>query len=196
MKACPEREKERYLDLHNELDGSRREAWRAHLSRCDGCRSELRRLKAIGERVRQDFPEPVLSLGETNAMASAIFGKPAADAPKRRGFGFLGPSFVTGFAAACIIGVSALVFQTHFKADPAIAPPVNLSASSGAASVPSEDAEIIQNLEILKNFNTIEKLVQVVDNGAERKDPTENENAMDGQPDDRKIGNERYVAYS
>lgn len=200
MTSCPERKEQLYLALHGELPAAARKDWLGHIKICGGCREELTHLKRIREKVRRDLPDPALSLGEANAMAATIFGKPAATADRHRGFGFLRPVFITGLAAACIIALSAVVFQAYFKVGPDGTDIGNLTADRHTTAVASEDAEIIRNLEILKNFNTIEKLVRVVDNGPDREHAPGITDTMGGHLhdrfDDRRVGNKGYVSYS
>ena len=191
MKSCPEREEQLFLELHGELAAETREDWHAHLKSCGRCRNELRRMQTLQTRIKRDLTEPTLSPGESDAMAAAIFGKVLEPSPRRSWFKPLRPAFVAGFATACILGLSAFVYNAYFKPGPQSAATGTLSADRGAPSTTSDDMEIIQNLDILKNFNTIEKLIRVVDNGGGKRIPQ----GGNHNSDDQRVRSQQDVSY-
>jgi hypothetical protein len=175
MQACLNQNKILMLDALGELNDPRMQRdWQDHLQTCDGCRRERARMLNLLGKVKQAGMPPELSAQQADAMAKTVGWKLRNErfAPVRE----TGRRFrlVPVLATACAI-VVAVVVGYHFQArhvDP------NNEMAMSAEFVPPEDLEIIKYLDLLKDMDTIEKLVHVVDI------PDNGPGAEDGAPEE------------
>jgi len=141
------------LDVLGEpMDPRLRQEWDQHLAACAGCRHERAALRQVIGRVRLAARPPELSARGADAMAVAVAWKwrnerRKTDAPQRRGWLVWRP-----FAAACaLLAVVALGYrgvQEIIQPEPV---------------ADLQDIEVIRHLDLLREMDTIEKLVEVVD---------------------------------
>jgi hypothetical protein len=158
MKACRNQNEIMMLDALGELNDLRmRREWENHLKACDGCRRERANLLALLGRVKDAGMPPELTAEQADAMAQTIGWKlrnernqPIQERPRRF-------RFVPALAAACAIVVAVVVGYHFQERDPA------KEMAMSAEFVPQEDLEIIRHLDLLKDMDTIEKLIHVVD---------------------------------
>ncbi len=160
MQACRNQNEILMLDALGELNDSRmRREWENHLKICDGCRRERASMLALLGRVKDAGMPPELSDRQADAMAKTIGWKlrnerikPFRESPRRF-------RFMPVLAAACaVIAVvlGAYRLQQHLSV------PGNEMEMSADLMLP-EDLEIIKNYDLLKDMDTIEKLMHVVD---------------------------------
>jgi hypothetical protein len=156
MQACQNQNEVLMLDVLGELKGPRmRREWEDHLKACDGCRRERADMLSLLGKVKQAGMPPELPARQADAMAKAVGWKLRNERiqPVRltgRRFRFL-----PVFASACaIIIVLFLGYQLQDRL---------LGRDNEMALVPALDLEVIQHLDLLKEMDTIEKLIQVVD---------------------------------
>jgi anti-sigma factor RsiW len=159
MQACRNQNEILMLDVLGELNDPRmRRDWENHLKACDGCRRERAAMRALFGRVKQAGRPPELSAEHADVMAKTIGWKlrnerlkPLPDSPPRRF------RFMPALAAACAIMV-AVAAGYYFQER---APDREMAMS--AEFVPMEDLEVIKHLDLLREMETIEKLMHVVD---------------------------------
>ena len=160
MQACRNQNEILMLDALGELNDPRmRREWENHLKICDGCRRERASMLAILGRVKDAGMPPELSDRQADAMAKTIGWKlrnerikPFRESPRRF-------RFMPVLAAACtVIAVvlGAYRLQQHLSV------PGNEMEMSADLMLP-EDLEVIKNYDLLKDMDTIEKLIHVVD---------------------------------
>ena len=140
------------LDVLGEpMDPQLRRGWDSHLASCEGCRREREQLALVLGRVRRAGEPPALSARQADAMARHVGWRLRNERLTARA---ASPRRVTvwrSLAAACaLLVVVALGYQAQEQFSPE--PVADL-----------QDIEVIKNLDLLREMDTIEKLVEVVD---------------------------------
>jgi len=170
MKACPDRKETMMLDVYGELDPETAWRWEEHLEACGACRGERSRLEALIGRIRAAEAPAALSAEESGAMLAELHRR--TDRRRRR---FASRrSLIRGLpalAAAATLIVAVVLFQERGPV-PGPSPPA-VSPVDIYGQLSEEDREVIRNLDMLKQFQTIEKLSRVVDVAGESR-PDEN----------------------
>ncbi len=160
MQACRHQNEVLMLDALGELNDPRmRRDWEDHLKACDGCRRDRARMLNLLGKVKQAGMPPELTAEQADVMAKAVGWRLRNERlapPREVGRRF---RFVPVLATACAI-VVAVVAGYHFQER--LADPNNEMAMS-TEFMPPEDLEIIKYLDLLKDMDTIEKLIHVVD---------------------------------
>jgi hypothetical protein len=147
------------MDVMGELNDTRlRGPWEEHLKGCVACRRERdSMLRLIGD-VRQTGTPPELTPAQVQAMADAVgwrlrnerLGRPEKSGRRLR--------LLPALAAVCAVFV--VVVFGYRLAD-------RLFDREGGGDISAElnvqDLEVINYLDLLKNIDTIEKLIHVVD---------------------------------
>ncbi|MEJ2477512.1 MAG: zf-HC2 domain-containing protein [Desulfobacterales bacterium] len=175
MPDCTDRNEQVMLDVYGELDAGARSALEDHLSTCADCRREKENLTAMLGQVRQAMVPPPLSMQDSAAIVRkvqdrlAVFRLPGG---RRQPVKEKRVLWIPALAAACVLVVVAIF--VGYERSGNIAQPVaqRLDISQ---KLPENEEEIVKNLDLLKNFNTLEKLSQVVDDSAGR-NPSETHN--------------------
>lgn len=164
MGACKDHEQRLILDVFGELNSEERRNWEAHLQSCPGCFRERERLARILTEIRSAGTPPELTPAESAQMAASVKqrlqGERRAATFKRQGY-WTRAIFRPAFAAAGLIlvlsGFLGYTMKDRFA---------DLSRWSKVTqeSLPeNQDREIVENLELLKEMETIQKLVNIVD---------------------------------
>jgi len=160
MQPCRNHNETLMLDVLDELTDPRlRRDWVGHLASCSGCRTEKARMLHLLGQVRTSGRPPELSDAEAQRMAGAI-SREIRNRPGR--VSRLGWSFrlVPALAAACVLMITVLAgywLQDSFFGTGKVA---------GIASTPQlepSDLDVVKHLDLLRNMDTIEKLIQIVD---------------------------------
>jgi hypothetical protein len=178
MQACRNQNELLMLDALGELNDPRmRRDWEDHLKACSGCRRERARMLNLLSKVKHAGMPPELSAEQADAMAKSISWKlrnerikPFQETPRRI-------RFVPVLAAACAI-IAVVVVGYHFQeqnSDP------TKEMAMSPEFMPPQDLEVIKHLDLLKDMDTIEKLMHVVDvpeNGTGTEQGTEETQGM------------------
>ncbi len=175
MPGCIDRNEQVMLDVYGELDAGERSAWEDHLRTCADCRREKENLTAMLGQVRQAMAPPPLSMRDSVAMVRqvqdrlAVFRLPGGPRQFVKG---KRASWIPVLATACVLVLVAIFvgYERSGTIDQPVVPRIDISQN-----LPEIDEEIVKNLDLLKNFNTLEKLSQVVDDSADR-NPSETQN--------------------
>ncbi len=168
MPDCIDRNEQVMLDVYGELDARARSAWEDHLRTCADCRREKENLTAMLGQVKQAMAPPPLSMQDSTVMIRkvqdrlAVFGLPGDRRQRVKKKRVL---WIPALATACALAlVAILVGHERFGAiDQPVAQRIDISQK-----LPENEEEIVKNLDLLKNFNTLEKLSQVVDDSTDR----------------------------
>ena len=175
MPDCTDRNEQVMLDVYGELDAGARSAWEDHLRTCADCRREKENLTAMLGQVRQAMVPQPLSMQDSAAMVRklqdrlAVFRLPESWrqlVKEKRAL------WIPAFATACVL-VLVTIFVGYERSgtiDQPVAQRIDISQK-----MPENEEEIVKNLDLLKNFNTLERLSQVVDDSAGR-NPSETHN--------------------
>jgi anti-sigma factor RsiW len=158
-KACRNYSETLVLDVLGELNDSRMcSEWERHLKACGACRIERARTLQLLGRVREAGMPPELSAAQMDAMAGAVGWRLRNERrarPQETGWRL---RLVPALAAACALLV-VVAFGYRFK-DRWAGPE---GGGEITAELPAEDLDIIKHLDLLKDMDTIEKLIHVVD---------------------------------
>ncbi len=136
-------------------DGLRRQ-WETHLEACSACRAERGRLIRLLGKMRDTAAPAELSGAEAHRMAMGVLRK--LRQPTERRMGGLRPWLAPAAAGlVLLVAASGYYFQDHFSGKEKMA---DLRIED---QVPLQDVEVIRQLDFLRNWDTIEKLVHAVD---------------------------------
>jgi len=181
MQACRNHNETLMLDVTDELTDPRvRRDWEGHLASCAGCRTEKARMLQLLKQVRASGSPPELSEAEAQRMAGTVSREIRNRSGRISGSGW---SFrlVPALAAACVLIITVMagywVQDSFFGAGR-----VGNLASEPQLDPP--DLDVVKHLDLLRDMDTIEKLIQVVDipdNGQAPGDP--NPETQGTQPD-------------
>lgn len=164
MKSCREYKETLWLDVYGELSPGDRPAWDDHLHKCEACRKDREELLSLLRHVKEVMPSPTLSPVEAEALTASIKRKLRGRQEKRSWQTRLlgAPNrLIPVLAAACVLIV--LFGWIGLKE---LRPPSSGQSASNLKSeepVMAKDLEVIRNLELLEDMETIQKLVQLVD---------------------------------
>lgn len=189
MPDCTDRNEQIMLDVYGELDAGARSAWEDHLRTCADCRRERENLTAMLGQIRQALEPPPLSMQASSAMVRkvrdrlAVFRLPVG---RRQPVKEKRMLWIPALATACILALVAIF--VGYERSGTIEQPV-VQGIDISQKLPENEEEIVKNLDLLKNFNTLEKLSQVVDDSAGR-NPSETHN-QGTQGDIRYVHDER-----
>ena len=175
MPDCTDRNEQVMLDVYGELDAGARSALEDHLSTCADCRREKESLTAMLGQVRQAMVSPPLSMQDSAAMVRKVQDRLAVSrlpGGRRQPVKEKRVLWIPALAAACVLVLVAIF--VGYERSGNIAQPVAQRIDI-SQKLPENEEEIVKNLDLLKNFNTLEKLSQVVDDSAGR-NPSETHN--------------------
>ena len=175
MPDCTDRNEQVMLDVYGELDAGARSALEDHLSTCADCRREKESLTAMLGQVRQAMVPPPLSMQDSAAAVRKVQDRLAVFRPpggRRQPVKEKRALWIPALAAACVLVLVAIFIGYERSGN--IAQPVAQRIDI-SQKLPENEEEIVKNLDLLKNFNTLERLSQVVDDSAGR-NPSETHN--------------------
>jgi hypothetical protein len=165
MQPCEHLKENLTLYTYGELDPVTSREVENHLKSCEGCRQEHRHLSTILAKVKEASAAGQLSPWEARAMASDIRRKLKA-VPRRtwwRPYLDWMPSQLipaAGITAALIFAV-AVIGYLNLSRTTGI-PPVSMNQNEEIL-LSDKDLEILDNLELLKEMDSIQKLSRLVD---------------------------------
>jgi hypothetical protein len=158
MQACRIHHETLILEATGELnDDGLRQRWKAHLDVCPACRTEKERLTRLIGKMRDTATPDELSGVAAHLMAMRVLREVRRPDPRRRGSGWLPRFAPVGVSLLVLVAGVVYYFQDHFPGTDKMA---DLRIEE---QVPSQDIEVIRQLDFLRNLDTIEKLVHVVD---------------------------------
>jgi hypothetical protein len=163
MQACEHLIENLTLYVYGELDPVTGREVANHLENCEGCRQEHERLSTILVKVKEASVSPQLSPLEARAMATDISRKLKAGRRTwwRQYLNFMPSRLIPAAAmAGALIITVAVVGYLNLNKTPGIAP-VSLNQNE-ELMLSDKDLEILDNLELLKEMDAIQKLSRVV----------------------------------
>ena len=160
MQACCNHNETLMLDVLDELTDPRvRHDWGGHLASCSGCRVEKARMLHLLGQVRASGSPPELSDAEAQRMAGAVSRK-IRNRPGRVSRSDWPVRLVPALAAACVLIITVMAgywLQDSFFGAGRVAD----LASEPQLETP--DLDVVKHLDLLRDMDTIEKLIQIVD---------------------------------
>ena len=164
MKACHLHKETIMLNIYGELGAEARRRLENHLATCQACRREHRNLENMIANLKSTLQPAQLSSDEVATLAATVNSRLQKERNKkwwRPNLAAYGPAqLIPALAAACIIiVVSAVWIYSSFS---------NISDFQPTASIQEEqlmvnDLQIIENLDLLKEMEAIQKLIKAVD---------------------------------
>lgn len=160
MQACRNHQEVLMLDAMGELNDHRlRRTWQAHIEGCASCRAERERLVRLFARMRLSAAAPELTGAEASLLAGRVLRDLRRPARQRWGAGWrlrLAPAMAAASAVVVIAAGGYFFLDRFFVSE-------KMADLRFEEQLPLQDVEVIKQLDFLKNLDTIEKLVQVVD---------------------------------
>ncbi|MGA9260744.1 MAG: hypothetical protein WBV95_02130 [Desulfobacterales bacterium] len=175
MPDCTDRNEQVMLDVYGELDAGARSAWEDHLRTCADCRREKENLTAMLGQIRQAMAPQPLSMQDSAGLVRKVqdrldlFRLPGGWRQSVKGKRAL---WIPALATACVLVLVAIF--VGYEHSGTIEQPV-VQRIDISQKLPENEEEIVKNLDLLKNFNTLEKLSQVVDD-SDGRNPSETHN--------------------
>ena len=182
-RVCKQFESTRMLDALGELDRRAEDhsAWVAHLDACPACRAEVNGIRKLAEAVRDTRSEPAPTEAETRTLAGRLtrtlrterpydapapHGRPQLGTRKGRPYDAAAirarlPRLIPALAAAGLLIALGWIGLTAYGPDPN--PPFYNTAVGPDDRMILRDYEVIRNLDLLREMETVRKLVQHVD---------------------------------
>lgn len=162
MGICSEQEYRFWMYIHHELGDEDRQLWEDHLTLCHKCRQEKELAVRMLARVRETLePKPISDNALNLLMDKLKSGQTAHIHPF--GFNFhrrLSRLLIPMAAAACFI----LVLFGYFRLvsfTPTVDNP-NTPIAGVSDQLKPDDLEIIENFEMLIDFDTVQELVNIM----------------------------------
>lgn len=165
MKSCPEYEEMVVLDAHGELDPGARTAWETHLRTCRACQDERLRLLGMLGRVQEDLRAPAVTEAQTQSLLRSVRRSlPAEKKASARWTEFLlgrPLRFMPAMASLCVLVIAFFLFSLRGPEGPTLTQPESDSKPWG--ELRAEDLEIIRNMDLLRDMDWVQRLVQAID---------------------------------
>ena len=164
MQACEHLKENLTLYVYGELDPAAGREVEIHLESCKGCRNEHARLSTVLANVKEASLSPQLSPMEARAMAAEISRTLKAGRRRtgwRQYLEFMPSRLVPSAAMACGLVITvAVIGYLNLNKTPGTAP-VSMNQNE-EIMLSDKDLEILDNLELLKEMDAIQKLSRVV----------------------------------
>ena len=164
MKACEHLKENLTLYIYGELDPAAGREVEIHLESCEGCRNEHARLSTVLAKVKEASLSPQLSPMEARAMAAEISRTLKAGRRRtgwRQYLEFMPSRLIPRAAMACGLVITvAVIGYLNLNKTPGTAP-VSMNQNE-EIMLSDKDLEILDNLELLKEMDAIQKLSRVV----------------------------------
>jgi len=191
MNSCPEYKEILFLDIYGELDSVSRSKWQAHLKECAVCRNEHTKMLNLVGRVKETMTPPPLTGAESRLLTKAVRAEMIQGRERKPKAGWFSqhwrvtPALATACVFAAIISIWSLgTFDSFLNKERTV-------GKDYSQSIRAEDMEIIKNLDLLTQMDSVERLVHTLDEPEE--DPPMPE------PDSKTQGmtkNDKRVYYS
>jgi hypothetical protein len=164
MEACEHLKENLTLYVHGALDPDTGQEVKDHLELCTGCRHEWQRLSSMLEKLKEISDKPELSTTEVKSLVADITRKLNIKQKQpwwRQYPDFKSSRLIPAVATACILIITvAIIGYVNLNETNRIAP-VSLNQNE-ELMLSDKDLEILDNLELLREMDAIQKLSRVV----------------------------------
>jgi hypothetical protein len=164
MMACKDYHESLMLEVMGEPDPENRNHWEKHLDGCGACRSERTRLIRLFKEMRkianppevpetgvERFAQHISWRLRNEKIQAGLKQQPRATVVRR----------IPAMVALCIL----LAFGTvlWYRGGDRFFQPRQTDEQRAEMTLPKQDLDVIRNLDMLKDMETIQKLVQTID---------------------------------
>jgi len=163
MKTCNDYREMLYLDVYGEGAQTFRPGFEEHLKICSMCRAERDELRHLIGTLRLRLPCPSLSPESAGKLARSVMGTLREEAVSRDKKRIRHP-FIPLLAAASLL-IAALGWFEFGASDKALSPTRSVSKINSEEQLIFKDFDVINNMELLEDMETIRKVVNAVDSG-------------------------------
>jgi hypothetical protein len=165
MEACHDQRENILLYAYGELDSNSGKEVEKHLENCESCHNEYQRLSALLGKIRETVKSPVLSPQQVKSLVTNIKWKLKNRRRTewwRRYLQMKPLRLVPAVSVACILIITAgIIGYVKMNETNGLQP---FADNQGEELMLSDgDLEIVNNLELLKELDAIQKLSRVVD---------------------------------
>ncbi|MEJ5348377.1 MAG: hypothetical protein WHS46_06780 [Desulfosoma sp.] len=194
MRGCKDFEETLMLDVFGELNPDEFSRWSLHAAECDLCAAERRRLIEMVKSVKAaGIPEPI-SESEADRLRAhvrrALNNEASGGFPEKRPSLWRSFGWKPAWAFGLVFTAALLTGGLYWKMIPYAPDSTNTPVTTSAIS--TEDREVVENLDFLKELDTIRKLVSVVDKEAQESS-SEDETEASSPPVSSHLKKESYV---
>ena len=163
MKPCAKYKETLFLDIHGELPPEEQVVWKEHLAACAPCREERQRMANFLAQTKEAFPSPALRPEE----AKQIWGHVRSAQNHRENAWWRRKGTMRKLVPAFVAAALVLVFAGGFKVREFRSllrfGPEDKIVADHYEPIQSVDLEILENLDLLEEMDSLQKLVQIVD---------------------------------
>jgi anti-sigma factor RsiW len=161
MEACREHKESLLLDVYGELGFKERAEWGRHLEDCPGCREERRKMLRFLGRIKESTLAPGLSPDKADALSRAVRGRLSGREADPTWWDRMVP--FPAHALAAVATACCVLVLSGWLALKWLETPFRGPGNAGEIQLSQTDLEVIRNLELLEELETLRKLVNVVD---------------------------------
>jgi hypothetical protein len=165
MKSCREYEEMAILDVHGELDPGAQVLWERHLRDCPACREERLALTEMLREVRETLRHPSVTPGQSEILVKTVRARLSREKKGARGwmeFFFRHPRrLLPALASLCVVFIVLYAFGLR-----TVGGPTRVQTESDFrpwSELKAEDIEIIRNMDLLRDLDWVQRLVQAID---------------------------------
>jgi len=164
MEPCPDRRDTIILAAYGELDPEQLRDWEQHKTVCPGCRDEFGSLLRLLERIKESVPVPELPQKGASSILWSVKRELRREREKASWWkewvlrpGRLFPALAT----ACLLLITLGWFGLDWVKGPGT--PEEAVGPIAGNQVMVKDLEIIKNIEFLEEMDTVQELVEKLD---------------------------------
>jgi hypothetical protein len=164
MKTCNDYREMLYLDVYGEGAQAFRPGFEEHLKICSMCRAERDELRHLIGTLRLRLPCPSLSTESAGELSRSVMKILREESISREGKWSRLRPFIPVLAAASLL-IAALGWFEFGASEKALSPPRSVSKINSEEQLIFKDFDVINNMELLEDMETIRKVVKAVDSG-------------------------------
>lgn len=182
MDACSTYKETLWLDVYGELPEGERPAWEKHLETCEACRGEKEALQRVLHKAKDALIVPLPSPSPLQQVRAVRDRKVERTAERAWWTNLRMPVPARPVPALATVVLLVAVAVLSWLALPRQESPRVISPSANVVTdkpLTPEEFAVIKDLRILKEMETIQKLVQVLDKPQTREPGPEEETIHD-----------------
>lgn len=188
MGACNQYEDTLMLDVYGELDSKARIPWEAHLQACPACLAERAALLRLLGTVRKCTQAPPLHRAWKEVMVKAVHAGLRDQERKTKWLGWFGfphpTRLVPAMAVLCMVIIAVYVLGVKNPHSPL--PGRSTAQQKTLTEIQPADMEILKHLDLLRDLDSVQRLVNIMDGADKDGAQPRSENKVQGLNQDEK----------